>query len=266
MNPFASLAKAMPDRYAAQAQLWPALLVISPLLILLCCVAGPQAPILTGLITVASTLGIPFAIAAQARMAGKKLEERLRRQWGGWPSMIVLRHRDQRIRPGLKQRYHEELSRRFGKPLPTAAEENDNPTDADDRYQEVSDLLRLSLRGVVHPHLRRENIAYGFYRNALALKLPGFCAAMIACLAGAVLAHALIAEQPYVMPTQLLHADVPAAISMSFSLAMLIFWARQTRAHLERLSYAYAERLYECLFETVEPPQRTDPAAGRGTA
>ena len=225
MNPFSALVKGVTDRYELQARLFPGLLVISPLLILLCCVAAPKAPILTGVITAVSTLGLPFAIAIQVRVAGKKLEEHLRAQWGAWPSTIVLRHHDERYNPYTKQHYHQELSRRFDVQLPSAAEESADPIDADHRYTALSDRLRLSLRGKVHPHLRRENIAYGFYRNSLALKVPGQVMAAISCLAGALLAGAITTDRPYFVGAQLVHPGYPIAISMGFSIAMLILLA-----------------------------------------
>lgn len=188
MNPFASLAKGVTDPYELRARLFPALLVIAPLLILFCCAVGPKYPLLTTVVAGASTFGLPFAIAIQARVAGKRLEEKLLAKWGAWPSTIVLRHRDARYDKYTKQHYHQELSRRFDIALPSEAQEKADPIDADQRYTAVSTRLRLSLRGGNHRHLQRENIAYGFYRNALALKVPGLCVAALGFVSGAMLA------------------------------------------------------------------------------
>jgi|APAra7269097559_1048567.scaffolds.fasta_scaffold00191_6 hypothetical protein len=264
MNAFAALVNGVTDPYERKARLFPGLLVISPLLILLCCAVGPKYPLLTSVIAAASTFGFPFAIAVQARLAGKRLEEELLVEWGGWPSTIVLRHRDSRYDKYTKLHYHQELSRRFDIALPSDVEERADPADADQRYTAVSTRLRLSLRGGKHPHLLRENIAYGFYRNALALKVPGLCVSVVSLLSGAMIAGALAVDQPYFVKDHLLHPGYPIAISMGFSLVMVAFWSRLTGSHVKRVSFAYADRLYECLDDSANTAQRPETAQGQG--
>lgn len=264
MNAFAALVNDVTDPYERKARLFPGLLVISPLLILLCCAVGPKYPLLTFVISAASTFGLPFAIGVQARMAGKRLEEKLLVEWGGWPSTIVLRHRDGRYNKYTKQHYHQELSSRFDIALPSEAEERADPADADQRYTAVSTRLRLSLRDGTYRHLLRENIAYGFYRNALALKVPGLCVSMASLLSGAMVVGALGIGQPYFVKEHLLHPGYPIAISMGFSLAMFAFWLRLTGSHVKRVSFAYADRLYECLDDSANPTRRSVAAQGQG--
>lgn len=266
MNPFAALAKGVADPYELKARLFPALLVIAPLLILFCCAVGPRYPLLTAVIAGASTFGMPFAIAIQARVAGKRLEEKLLGKWGAWPSTIVLRHRDERYDKYTKQHYHEELSRRFDIELPSVDQEKADPVDADQRYAAVSTRLRLALRGGNHRHLQRENVAYGFYRNALALKMPGLCVAVLGFTLGAMLAGAVTTNQPYLTADHLLHPGYPSGISMGFALVMFAYWLRLTESHAKRVSFAYADRLYECLDEPVQTARPSVAKAGEGAA
>jgi len=176
------LVTAFRDPYERKARLFPGLLVVLPLLISMCCALGPKQPIPTTVLALIVTVGGAFALAALSRSAGKRLEEKLVAEWGGMPTTITLRHRDNHYNRYTKQAYHQKLTQLTGIELPSAEEEAADSTDADERYEAVTVKLRNMTRGPDFPHLRRENIAYGFYRNALALKAQGIASAIVGIL------------------------------------------------------------------------------------
>ena len=70
------------------------------------------------------------------RDRGKKLEQSLFDSWGGKPSVAMLRHRDSRIDPTTKSRYHDFLSRNVPNfKLTTHEEERQHPVSADACYE-----------------------------------------------------------------------------------------------------------------------------------
>lgn len=235
------------DPYERKARLFPGLLVILPLLISICCVFGPTQPIPTAVLTLVATAGGTFALASLSRSAGKRLEEKLVAKWGGMPTTIILRYRDNHYNRYTKQAYHQKLGHLSGIELPTAQEETVDPTDADERYEAVTAKLRGMTRGPDFPHLRRENIAYGFYRNALALKAQGIASAVLGILLSAFTANAFTLNPPYVAMANILHPGAPIALAMISDAVIAIAWLSFTQNGLRRVGFAYAERLFECL-------------------
>jgi len=241
------LVSAFTDPYERKARAFPGLLVILPLLISMCCMFGPARPLPTALLALVVTAGGVFALAALARVAGKRLEEKLVVKWGGMPTTLALRHRDSRFNTYTKQGYHQRLAQLTGIELPTAEEEARNPADADARYETAVARLRNMTRGPQFPHLRRENIAYGFYRNALALKPHGLGAALVGFALGAQSANAFALQRPYVRFENLFHPGPLAAIALVTAAVMAVVWLSFTKANLRRIGFAYAERLFECI-------------------
>jgi hypothetical protein len=112
-----------------------------------------------------------YLLASIARSRGKVIEERLISNSGGWPSTIVLRHRDTTVDRLTKARYHQRLADlcpdlRF----PSPDEEAAAPSDADAVYRSATKRLIELRRGAEYQMLHRENASYGFRRNALGLK------------------------------------------------------------------------------------------------
>lgn len=243
------------DPYERKARGVPALLTLLPLLILLCCARGIEHPAPTAFLTLVAAGGGITALAAVGRVLGKGLEQRMVVRWGGLPTTLILRHRTGHFNAYTLARHHARLANLAGLSLPTASEETTDPADADARYAAVTDRLRQATKGTKFPHLRRENIAYGFYRNALALKPIGllFCAATL--LGGVILAGALASNPPGVAWSRLAAPGIAGSVAMGSALVIALVWCALTRTGLKRVGIAYADRLFECL--------DTLPAAGR---
>jgi hypothetical protein len=81
------------------------------------------------------------------------------------------------------------LAQKLNETAPTAAQEQADPAAADGFYKRSGDWLRENTRNAKKfPLVLNENINYGFHRNLLALRTPGFYLnAMIVILCGVVL-------------------------------------------------------------------------------
>ena len=159
------------DPYNRRARLQPILLTVLPLVPLVFFLYPELETYWTAISGIACFGGIAL-LSQIGRERGKRLEPNLFYQWGGMPSIAMLRHRDARLNAIIKNRYHSFLSSNIsGLTLPTQDEELNNPKNADDVYGAASDWLRAKTRDVnVYQLIFEENMNYGFRRNYWALK------------------------------------------------------------------------------------------------
>jgi len=244
------------DPYERKARVTPGLLVAFPLMVPLLCVYGTKEPILTSLIGLFGTCGVLYALASVTRGRGKKLEELLVKKWGGMPTTIILRHRDLHLDSISKQRYHSAISAKLGITMPTLAEEISSPASADDIYIGVTRRVR-ELTRKNKQLLLKENIAYGFHRNMLAMKPVG----IISCLSG--LFYGLLISgiwqfvPPYFEPINLANTGLASEMTFLISLSTLAAWIFYfDEDAVRRMGFVYAERLFECLPSLTVKAQR----------
>jgi hypothetical protein len=183
LSTFASAVASITDPYERQARLFPALLALLPLFITIGLIYGPKVSALTNLMTVVVACGGLYLLAQISRDRGKALEDKLFAEWGGKPSTQLLRHRDPLIEAATKARYHAFLSRKLDQALPDSTQEANDPKAADDLYQSAVRWLLNHTADHERFHLLfKENISYGFRRNALGLK-PIALPIAVACVA-----------------------------------------------------------------------------------
>lgn len=235
------------DPYERKARLAPGLLTTLPLLVPLVCVYGARHPILTGLIGLLAGCGAMYTLASVARVRGKALEDELVRAWGGLPTTLALRHRDTTLDSVSKRRYHDAIASKLTITMPTADDEAADPLKADDIYVGATKRLRELTRDN-KSLLLKENIAYGFHRNMLAMKPMGIVTCLLGLTYGLVLAGVLEFAPPRFSLINLAHPGLAAAMTLSISVALLAAWLFYFNADaVKRIGFAYAERLFECL-------------------
>jgi hypothetical protein len=168
-------------RYARQARLLPALIVIFPIALLLAVWFPALWTVWDALISLGSSFGIILLLAQIARDRGKQREPELYQMWGGKPSVSLLRSSDSRIDEYTKDRYRAYIRAQLpNTPLPDAAEEARDPTAADRVYESVTTWLLTQTRDTKRfPLLFRENISFGFRRNLWGLKPIGATVALL---------------------------------------------------------------------------------------
>lgn len=219
------------DNYSIRARVVPVLLVMMPVVLAVPCVGLAHHPVL-GLgsaLVIAALVGI---LGQVGRDAGKSKEPDLFRSWGGNPAAIMLRHRDSRLNPVTKERYHAKLGGlRRSLRMPTLQSEIAAPEVADGHYASCVDFLREATRdrgrfGLVFG----ENVNYGLRRNLWAMKPTG-----IALAIGGAGFCALVESD-----ATLASRGVPLIVDA----AMLSFWlARVTPNWVRSAAESYAERL-----------------------
>lgn len=235
------------DPYERQARVMPGLIVTLPILVPLVCVYGAKNPLLTAVGALLGGCGAIYALANIARGLGKRLEERLINSWGGLPSTIMLRHRDSFLDSVTKARYHDAIRRKLGIQVPAPDEEVANPAKADDVYRAATRRLRELTRND-KGLLFKENIAYGFHRNMLAMKPIGIVTSVCGVLSGMLMAGVIGMRTPFVNFVNVHGIGLPAGLTLLVSVVLFVIWLFYFNEQaVRRIGFSYAERLFECL-------------------
>jgi hypothetical protein len=236
------------DPYDRQARLYPALLCLLPLLALVALLYAPNVSALTGVVTLAVSCGGLFLMTNICREMGKRLEGKLYREWGGKPTTQLLRHRDGIIDSVTKLRYHTFLAEKINAEFPNAALEKNDPDKADEAYQSGARWLLDHTRpngGKKFDLLFRDNVAYGFRRNALGARPLGVTIACGCLVWVLVKEHVLFNVGGKIVDWQVLGQLSPAAIaSLAVSGVMLLVWLFFfTKTSLRTCAFSFAETL-----------------------
>lgn len=235
------------DPYDRKARTFPGLMAVLPLLVPLLWIFGPKSPVLTSLLGLVAGCGAIYALGSIARGRGKRLEDKLVKSWGGMPTTLILRHRDTFLDSVSKKRYHDEIKAKLKITVSTAAEEAENPAAADDIYIGATRQLRELTRGTTNALLLKENIAYGFHRNMLAMRPVGILTCVLGVLLGLLLSKVIRIHPLGLEMDSLLSPGAAGGMTLVVAIALLFFWSHFNADQVRRMGYVYAERLFESM-------------------
>jgi hypothetical protein len=248
------------DKYHLNARVKAALLLIYPLIISILVwypeVRSSYAAIFGGLVT----YGVLAFLANVLASLGRRKEPGLYHEWGGSPTTLFLRHRDQNLDQYTKLRYHQWINKNVpGLKMPTPEEEQVSPQDADQRYESAARFLRDKTRNEKsYPLVTKENINYGFSRNIWAVKSFGITLSLLTLLANSVFLYLKSIEVSNSELKHILEQISFLGLSIVWLISLLvvlawIFWVR--KAWVKTQGYAYAR----ALLESCEKPPRARP-------
>lgn len=239
------------NHYSFRARLQPAFLALVPIVVGLIAWAQPETQWVTTLWSLLGAAGLTFFLANVARNRGKSIEQKLWESWGGAPTTQLLRHRGM-ANPVLRERWHQHLGKLLGRPLPTAAEENSDPTTADAVYEAGTKLLiGQTYDPTAYPFVYRDNVNYGFCRNLYGLRGLGigasFAGALVSIGAGIWFA---VKGKPQLLPWA--SAAICAALFLWWVFTVTAEWVK-----IPAMNYAHH------LFAATEKPPKVRPKSNR---
>lgn len=226
------------DEYDRRARIYPALLAVAPLSITGVVLGITSPEWWSAVASVAVASGFWFLAAQVGRSPGKRLEPGLWATWGGPPTTILLRHRDNPNRVHL-ERVHVRVASVAGFPMPTASDEEASPETADETYEAATRELIAKTRDPARfALLFKENINYGFRRNMLGLRPWGIAACIVA--AGFTGLTAIAGAGP-------LEVEPGTAVTLIGldGLSAVAWWRFVNAEWVKQPAFAYAERLLE---------------------
>ncbi|MBV6783499.1 hypothetical protein KWH04_23395 [Xanthomonas campestris pv. trichodesmae] len=231
------------DPYDRKARLAPALIVLMPLTVSFIVACREDLDAMRVLATMLVTFCAPFLLCSIVRFQGKQLETKLVEKWGGMPSTILLRHRDGRLNPQTKARYHSAIRGKLGLTVPTAARERIDPRKADHTYEAAVAVLRDKTR-TTEPLVLKENISYGFFRNMSALRPFGIATSAVGLVIGLFMSDVFALNPLGASWGSLLHPGFEGGVTLTASGILLLLWLTSfSHSRVESAAYAYAERL-----------------------
>jgi len=228
------------DGYERKARLYPALLLIAPVIATGVAMLTAKFSGLQSLAAGVVGCGGAFLLTQLARDAGKKHEASLFAMWGGLPSIAIFRHSDTRLDSITKGRYHKKLAGLVKEAkAPTPEQEQLDPTAADAVYAAWSSYLRVNTRDTKKfTLLFQENVAYGYRRNVWGLRAHGIIASLLSLFACGV--------RLYLVHSSTGNVDEALGGAAAFAAIMLLLWLFRFNGDWVRVpADAYAERLAE---------------------
>jgi hypothetical protein len=250
------------DPYDRRARTLPLLLCLLPALMVLVLVYPAYVQWQQAVFGVLVWCGGFYLLSRISRDAGRRIQEQLFAAWSGAPTTQLLRHRDRRIDAYSKQALHAKLAGLTGIPMPTVRIEQDDANGADEAYRAASAWLIKHTRDTKRfPLLFKENVNFGFQRNALGMRWVGVTIAALSTVWVLAEAGVLTPSSPYYHPDRWVALTLPMVVSLLVSATMLAIWIFAiTPAAAQRTGFAYAERLLECADVLGAEPGR--PGAG----
>lgn len=232
------------NTYERKARLYPALLVLAPIVVMVAGVYGVELEVKAAGIGLLATFGVFYLAASIVRELGKRIEESLFREWGGKPTTQLLRHRDNTIDPITKARYHLFLAKHMSIAFPTNAEEEADPTRVDDVYQSATKwLLDRTRDKKTFELLFEENIAFGFRRNCLGIKPLAIVICVVTFVWPLFLTN--IFSKGGLNIEKISSLSNGAWVSLGVSLLMLLIWVFFfTKETVKTAAFGYADFLF----------------------
>jgi len=162
--------------YALRARLIPAIVAGAPAFALAAILISWTSFNFTQFVAAIGLTALFSVFNNVARQRGKAIEPALYEKMGGMPSIVMLRHSDNTFDAVTKAKMHAFLAQTLNETAPTADQEQADPAAADGFFKRGCDWLRENTRDAKKfPLVLSENINYGFHRNLLGLRTPGFC-------------------------------------------------------------------------------------------
>lgn len=226
------------DAYELRARLAPVLLVLLPLIFTTVAwfpALKSSGGAIMGLLIVFSLL----LLTHFNREAGKRLEASLFKEWGGKPTTMLLRYRDQTLDLVTKKRYHTYLRKVVpGLGLPdTPEQERENPKEYEDNYESAVRWLREKTRDKDrYPLVFEENVSYGFRRNFLSLRPWGIAIAALTLLGNFVGIYFRYGQNIQGIPPEIV---VSTLLSLTF-VVIFLFLVRPNWVRTAANEYAHA--------------------------
>lgn len=228
--------------YEIKARLFPALLLLAPLLFTVLVWYPELISLGSSILVIAIFIITLFFLAKYCREMGVKKQGKLLKEWGAFPSIVILRHRDSVIDPVTKSRYHSFLQDRVnGIQLPTPNEEIEDPEYYDIQYSSaIKWLLEYTRDSKKYSLLQQDNINYGFSRNMLGVKSLGM---LLTVLAFGVSIYGIYNEYGF----DSLMFPLVIWISLLVNIGFFLFWVFFVNKNWVRsTSYAYARTILAC--------------------
>lgn len=226
------------DEYVWKARILVAVLVSLPVLTIIPWITS-HFQIAHNPIFISSVVMVACALLASTivRQLGVFAEKKLIKDWGGLPSTLIMRWRDDAKSDQYKIRIHELVQSKLGIQFLSKEEEMSNPDEADKRIQDAFGRIKSIIWGKSTLPSHADNIDYGFNRNLYGSRWIWifFCVLSIMVL---------------IMGPYLLHETIPMTelfLSMALLITIIIVEWGVIKKQVRHCAFRYAEHAWSAL-------------------
>lgn len=231
------------DRYTLRARYYPVVILFFPIIVLGVFYSFQFESYVHALTSLGTVSAFTYLFSQVGRDQGKKKEKKLWEDWGGIPSVQILRINNSHLDPHTKHRYHQKLQALCPvDTVPNAAMESLDLSSADQIYSAWTRFLIAQTRDTgKYALLFKDNTSYGFRRNLWGLKPYGIGLSVLLLLGNYVY---WAIDKSGLNPIEYPPSFAYSTVGLFF---FLVFWIVIVNKNWVKLiAFAYAERLCEC--------------------
>lgn len=228
--------------YSLIARTFPVLITLLPVIIL----GGYFSINLSLSYVLMSSIGfyaaLSFLLNQIGRDFGKKKEPALWKEWGGMPTIQILRHSNNHLDSLTKKRYHAQLNQFCPvEEFPSLEFEQSFPEKANEVYSTWTKFMISNTRDTTkYSLLYKENVNYGFRRNLWGLKPIAISLILVSILIVVGFNHFECGIKNFI------EWPIDAKTVLGVLFFMLLVWLMiVNKDWIKRVGFSYAERLFE---------------------
>lgn len=236
------------DHYTINARFKPAFFSVLPAAITVLAWYPDAKTLIGSILTVLISFGVMTFISGLISNLGNELQDKLFVTWGGAPSTSIMRYSNSILDKFTKTRYNQWLESKIdGLTMPTPEEEATAPDIADQKYRSATNYLREHTRDKKkYPAVYRDNVAYGFARNLLAIRILGLSVSGISIIINSYLLSLLLHDNTTVTTNIFIKQNLAGMGAIAVSVVMLIvFLFVINKNYVKGRAIRYARSLYE---------------------
>lgn len=243
------------DEYARRARYLPGMLMLAPVGIVVAAAGWQDARMVTVLIGIAVTLGLPVLLESFVRQRGLAFEvTELAGADGRWTTTTMMWPTGAGSADTERNASNRRVIERvIGRSLPSEVGSDDDAAVAASLDAAVAELRAITRDGATYPILVAENAEYGMWRNLRGVRGYGRAIAAAACVASIVLV-ALSAADRLVSST----AELVVGLLGSGAIG-LFWWSVPTDQRIRTAAQRYALALFDSARLLARAPNQPTP-------
>ncbi|WP_075186528.1 cellulose-binding protein [Teredinibacter haidensis] len=230
------------EHYAIHARFMPVFVVLFPLVLTIFAWYPQAKTVLGGTMTLLISFGVMSFLSIYISNLGNDLQDKYFMRWGGAPSTLLLLPNNQELDRYTKQRYFIWLNRKCGGlDLPETLDDQVDSEGLYEKIRSVGNFMREYTRDrKKYIQVYNDNVAYGFARNIVAIKIAGLVIASISLISNGLFLYVLTNNESEVVVNVL---GVIALIASTVCLS--IHGIVLNEKFVKRRGVRYARTLFE---------------------
>jgi hypothetical protein len=166
------------DHYSINALFMPAFFICLPLVFTTVAWYPDSKTIFGGIMTVLISFGVMSFLSVIISNMGNSIQRNYFNRWGGAPIILLFMPDNDEIDQYTKKRYFKWLNSKI--PDLNLSLDQDDKSDLQQKIRSATNFLREYTRDKKkYPAIYRDNVAYGFSRNLVAIKYVGLAMSII---------------------------------------------------------------------------------------